>query len=186
MPGCPAPSAGDLFFDFEGDPLYDEGDPSRVGLEYLWGVLGTDETYAPLWAHDSAQERDGLRRRSWTWSPSAAPSHPDMHIYHYAPYETTALKRLAMRYQTKEKELDDLLRSEVFVDLYATVRGSVRVSAPSYSIKKLEPLYMGDELRSDEDDAVADGGASVVAYHEYRALRTERPGRRRGAPGRTG
>ncbi|MAO79092.1 MAG: nuclease [Nocardioides sp.] len=163
----PAPSEGDLFFDFEGDPLYDEGDPSRSGLEYLWGVLDAAGQYTAIWAHSSTEERAAFvtfldlvaERRS---------RHPDMHIYHYAPYETTALKRLAMRYQTKEKELDDLLRSEVFVDLYATVRGSVRVGQPSYSIKKLEPLYMGDQLRSAEDDAVADGGASVVAYHEYR------------------
>ena len=181
----PGPSAGDLFFDFEGDPLYDEGDPSRVGLEYLWGALSTDETYAPLWAHDSAQERDAFVMFMDQVAQRRA-EFPDMHIYHYAPYETAALKRLAMRYQTKEKELDDLLRSEVFVDLYATVRGAVRVSAPSYSIKKLEPLYMGDQLRSDEDDAVADGGASVVAYHEYRATRTEDPAGAEAAPGRTG
>lgn len=90
------------------------------------------------------------------------------HVYHYAPYETTTLKRLAATYQTREKELDDLLRSEVFVDLYAVVLGSVRVASSSYSIKKLKPLYMGVELRSDDDDAVGDGGASVVAYHEYR------------------
>ncbi|WP_183093202.1 TM0106 family RecB-like putative nuclease [Nocardioides stalactiti] len=176
----PGPSVGDLFFDFEGDPLYDEGDPTRVGLEYLWGTITTDETYLPLWAHDSAQERDAFV----TFMEQVAQRRvefPDMHIYHYAPYETSALKRLAMRYQTKEKELDDLLRSEVFVDLYATVRGAVRVSAPSYSIKKLEPLYMGDQLRSDDDDAVGDGGASVVAYHEYRATRTEDP---EGAKGR--
>jgi len=100
--------------------------------------------------------------------------HPDMHVYHYAPYETAALKRLAARYQTKEKELDDLLRSEVFVDLYATVRGSIRVSAPSYSIKKLEPLYMGDELRK---SGVQAGDASIVAYYDYRSLRETDPAR---------
>ena len=167
----PAPSPGDIFFDFEGDPLYDEGDPSRAGLEYLWGVLDADERYSPTWAHSSAEERiafvafmdDVAARRT---------AHPDMHIYHYAPYETTALKRLAMRYQTREKELDDLLRSEVFVDLYATVRGSVRVSQPSYSIKKLEPLYMGDQLR---DSDVADGAGSIVAYREFRDLLSEDP-----------
>ena len=49
----------------------------------------------------------------------------------------------------------------------------MRVGQPSYSIKKLEPLYMGDQLRSDDDDAVGDGGASVVAYHEYRDLRVD-------------
>ncbi len=168
----PGPSVGDLFFDFEGDPLYDEGDLSRIGLEYLWGVLDTAEQYAPLWAHSSAEERDAFVSFMGIVAERRA-QYPDMHIYHYAPYETSALKRLAMRYQTKEKELDDLLRSEVFVDLYATVRGSVRVGQPSYSIKKLEPLYMGDELRSDDKDAIGDGGASVVAYHEYRDLRVD-------------
>lgn len=163
----PAPSPGDVFFDFEGDPLYDEGDPNRVGLEYLWGVMDTDEVYTATWAHSAADERaafvgfiDDLAGRRAL--------HPDMHVYHYAPYETTALKRLAMRYQTREKELDDLLRSEVFVDLFATVRGSVRVSQPSYSIKKLEPLYMGDQLRESD---VADGAGSIAAYVEYRDLR---------------
>lgn len=174
LPRLPAPSAGDLFFDFEGDPLYDEGDPSRVGLEYLWGILGTADDYTPIWAHDWAEEREAFVTFMELVAKRRA-DHPDMHIYHYAPYETSALKRLAMRYQTCEKELDDLLRSEVFVDLYATVRASVRVSAPSYSIKKLEPLYMGDELRSDDDDAVSDGGASVVAYHEFRTWRSEDP-----------
>ncbi len=170
----PGPSAGDLFFDFEGDPLYDEGDPTRVGLEYLWGVMDTQGAYLPIWAHSSADERAALIR-FMDLVAERRTQHPDLHIYHYAPYETAALKRLAMRYQTREKELDDLLRSEVFVDLYATVRGSVRVSAPSYSIKKLEPLYMGDQLRSDAEDAVSDGGASVVAYHEYREMRLDDP-----------
>ena len=170
----PAPSPGDLFFDFEGDPMFHEDDRSTHGLEYLWGFMTPDGEYRALWAHDSADERSTFiefmalvadRRRHY----------PDMHIYHYAPYETTALKRLAIRHQVMEEELDDLLRSEVFVDLFATVRGSVRVSAPSYSIKKLEPLYMGAELRSDAEDAVGDGGASVVAYHEYRALKLADP-----------
>ncbi|MGE3326376.1 MAG: TM0106 family RecB-like putative nuclease [Acidimicrobiia bacterium] len=167
----PAPSPGDLFFDFEGDPLYDEGDPSRVGLEYLWGVLDADENYTPTWAHSSAEERDAFVSFMDDVAERRA-VHPDMHIYHYAPYETTALKRLAMRYQSREKELDDLLRSEVFVDLYATVRGSVRVSQPSYSIKKLEPLYMGDQLRESD---VADGAGSIVAYREFRDFRIEDP-----------
>ncbi|MEX5255092.1 TM0106 family RecB-like putative nuclease [Kocuria arenosa] len=170
----PAPSEGDLFFDFEGDPLYDEGDLSRVGLEYLWGVLDTAEKYTAIWAHSSAEERDAFIS-FMDFVAELRVQYPDMHIYHYAPYETTALKRLALRYQAKEKALDDLLRSEVFVDLYATVRGSVRVGQPSYSIKKLEPLYMGDQLRSDDDDAVSDGGASVVAYHEHRELRVHDP-----------
>ncbi|HEY1135451.1 MAG TPA: TM0106 family RecB-like putative nuclease [Nocardioides sp.] len=163
----PAPSPGDLFFDFEGDPLHTSTAGGPTGLEYLWGFLTPTGTYDAFWAHDAAAERAALEQFVDLVTELRA-THPGMHVYHYAPYETTALKRLAMRYQTREDELDDLLRGEVFVDLYATVRGAVRVASPSYSIKKLEPLYMGSELRSDDEDAVGDGGASVVAYHRYR------------------
>lgn len=169
----PPPSPGDVFFDFEGDPLYHEGDLSEWGLEYLWGVMEAPApgqsrgTFLPWWAHDRAGERDALvafldyviERRT---------RFPDLHVYHYAPYETAALKRLVARYAIRERELDALLRAGVFVDLYAVVRGAVRVSQPSYSIKKLEPLYMGvDELRAGEVQA---GDASIVEYHAYRAL----------------
>lgn len=58
-----------------------------------------------------------------------------MHIYHYAAYETMALKRLAGFYGTREEELDTLLRGHVFVDLYRVVLESVFVSRESYSIQ---------------------------------------------------
>ena len=41
-----------------------------------------------------------------------------MHVYHYAAYEATALKRLTGRHGIREAELDQLLREERFVDLY--------------------------------------------------------------------
>jgi RNase_H superfamily len=69
---------------------------------------------------------------------------PDLHIYHYAPYEPAALKRLMGRYATREEELDRMLRAGLFVDLYAVVRHGIRASVESYSIKKLEPLYEFD------------------------------------------
>jgi predicted RecB family nuclease len=173
LAGLPAPSEGDLFFDFEGDPMYNEGDLSRWGLEYLWGVMNapaegqSSGTFMPIWAHDSGQERPAFIEFMELVSDRRN-RFPDMHIYHYAPYETTALKRLASLHQTHEKELDDLLRSAVFVDLYATVRGAIRVSQPSYSIKKLEPLYMSvDERRTGDVQA---GDTSIVEYHEYRQL----------------
>ena len=67
--------------------------------------------------------------------------YPDLHIYHYAPYEPGALKRLMGRYASRENELDRMLRSKLFVDLYGVVRHSLRASVESYSIKRLEPLY---------------------------------------------
>lgn len=161
----PMPSAGDWFFDFEGDPLHVEDDPRVAGLEYLWGILDSGENFDPWWALDREEERAVFVRFVETLT-ARRERYPDLHVYHYAPYETSALKRLAIRYQTHEDALDDLLRAGVFVDLYATVRAAIRVGQPSYSIKKLEPLYMGDQLR--DTDGVTAGDASIVAFHDFR------------------
>ena len=57
-------------------------------------------------------------------------AHPGMHIYHYAPYERTALLRLAGRHGVGEDAVDDLLRDGVLVDLYADgARGRPGVAA---------------------------------------------------------
>ena len=66
---------------------------------------------------------------------------PGLHIYHYAPYEPAALKRLMGRYATREEEIDRMLRARLFVDLYQVVRHGLRASVESYSIKRLEPFY---------------------------------------------
>jgi predicted RecB family nuclease len=135
----PAPSAGDIFLDFEGDPFAGDG-----GREYLFGYVVLGEGGAAsrhsLWALTVAEERRCLETlvdtitAEWT-------AHPGMHVYHYAPYEPAALKRMMGRHATREAEVDSMLRAELFVDLYAIVRHSVRASVESYSIKDLEPFY---------------------------------------------
>ena len=170
----PPPSAGDVFFDFEGDPMWSEPGSRSSGLEYLFGVIeapvgGAPPVFRAFWAHDRAQERQALRD-FLDYVAERRKAFPDMHIYHYAAYEKSALLRLAARYGVGEQEVDDLLREGVLVDLYAVVRAAVRVSQESYSIKKLEPLYMGEELRR---GPVATGGDSIVAYHEFVQARIE-------------
>ncbi len=158
----PDPDKGDLFFDFEGDPLW-TADGRDWGLEYLWGVLEVGGAFRPLRAHDRASERQALvdflamvrKRRK---------RYPNMHIYHYAAYEKTALLRLAGRYGVGEDEVDDLLRSGVLVDLFPLVRKCIRVGADNYSLKSLEPLYMGAELRTGDVTTAAD---SINAYARY-------------------
>ena len=85
-----------------------------------------------------------------------------MHVYHYAPYEVTALKQLTGGYGVREAELDQLLREERFVDLYPVVRQSMRISKESYSIKKVEAFYG----RSHEG-AVANALGSVLMYEQW-------------------
>ncbi|MGH8502338.1 MAG: TM0106 family RecB-like putative nuclease, partial [Gammaproteobacteria bacterium] len=155
----PKPDPGDIFFDMEGDPL----EPG--GLEYLFGVYYQDNgatRYRCFWAHDRMAERRafeafidfvGERLRMF----------PGLHIYHYAPYEATALKRLMSMHGTREAAVDDLLRRGRLVDLYKVVREALRVSEPRYSIKNLETFYMGK--RSGE---VKDAGASMVFYEHWR------------------
>lgn len=131
----PEPSPGDLFLDLEGDPLAIEG-----GREYLFGLAFADGTYRSAWAVTAAEER-----RAFEWVIDTiietARAHPTMHVYHYAPYEPAALKRLMGRYATRERELDAMLRAGRFVDLYAVSRQALRAGVERYSIKNLEPLY---------------------------------------------
>ncbi len=162
----PRPDHGDLFFDFEGDPLYTEGVGEHWGIDYLFGWVDTRETYGRLWAHTFDEERAALERFLDTVTLRRR-QYPDMHIYHYAPYEPTHLLTMAARYGVREADVDRLLRDGVFVDLYPVVRRALRVGSRSYSIKKLEPLYMGDEVRTSD---VQRGDDSIVKYVEARAL----------------
>ena len=72
---------------------------------------------------------------------AARAAEPGLHVYHFAPYEATAFKRLAGRYATRQDALDELLRDKCLVDLYAVVRQAVRAGVESYSIKELEQYY---------------------------------------------
>ena len=144
----PEPRPGDLFFDIEGDP-YAQGD----GIDYLFGVLepGLQDgegkpTFHKFWARDDegkvtlAAEKQAFEQLMDLFMDRLARD-PQIHIYHYAPYEPTALGRLMGRHATREEQVDALLRGDVLIDLYRVVRQGVRASVESYSIKRLEPLY---------------------------------------------
>lgn len=163
----PPPDEGDLYLDFEGDPFAEGG----TGREYLAGLGDREGTLEPFWAHDLAEESaltvNLVDRLLDQWR-----CRPGMHVYHYAPYETTALKRLTNRHGLREAELDSLLRAERFVDLYAVVRQGMRISKESYSIKKMEAFYWSGERSKNED--VADALASVVAYEKWLVTREQK------------
>ena len=162
----PRPSAGDVFFDIEGDPLFE---PAR-GLEYLWGVLTVDADAPAFHAfravepgRERAREQEALQdfidlvhARLAIW--------PDLHVYHYGSYEVGALKRLVADYATREDALDELLRREVFVDLYQVVRQSLRLSHSSYSIKKVRSFFMPEAGQG----AVTAGDDSILAFERWR------------------
>lgn len=141
LAALPAPSVGDIFLDLEGDPF-----AFQTGLEYLMGILTVPEqadkepSYQSVWSFDRTDEKEAFRKflahvmERWQ-------EHPGMHVYHYAAYEPTQIKRMAGQHGISIDEVDQLLRARVFVDLYRVVRQGIRASVESYSIKKIEQLY---------------------------------------------
>lgn len=163
--GLPAPDAGDIFFDFEGDPLWQDPATGDWGIEYLFGLLehaADGEKFVAFTAHSLAEERQALIDFIRHVSARRA-DHPGLHIYHYAQYEVTALRKMARRHGVMEAEVEELVEAGVLFDLYETVKGSVRISERSFSIKKLEPLYM-PAGRVGVTNAVD----SIVQYSVYR------------------
>lgn len=158
----PAPRPGDMFFDMEGDPLF-EG-----GLEYLFGVVTVDEgheRFHPFWGHDRAGEKAAFQAVV-DFMVDRLQRHPDAYIYHYGFYEEGALKRLAMLHGTREGEVDDFLRQHRLVDLYRVVREAIRTSEPAYSIKNMEKFYLG----AAREGEVTTAGDSIVLYERWRRL----------------
>ncbi|MXR36114.1 TM0106 family RecB-like putative nuclease [Craterilacuibacter sinensis] len=155
----PKPDNGDVFFDMEGDPMQDGG------LEYLFGLYYFDAgkpVFKVFWAHDRAEERQAfidfidfvMARRT---------AYPGMHVYHYAHYENTAIKRLMTLHGVRESAVDQLLREHRLVDLYKVVREGIRVSKDSYSIKAIETFY--SEKRASDVKKATD---SIVVYEQWR------------------
>jgi len=155
----PEPDAGDIFFDMEGDPL-EEG-----GLEYLFGIHyfeGNAPHSQTFWAHTRGEERRAFQA-FMDFVTERLKAYPQAHIYHYAHYEETALKRLMSLHGVRENEVDNLLRFGKLIDLYKVVREALRVSEPRYSIKNMERFYMPPRT-----GPLKDAGASIVSYERWK------------------
>ena len=154
----PPESKNDIWFDMEGYP-HAEG-----GLEYLFGASYLDNgelKFFERWAHDETQEHRAFEEFV-DWAFGRFQEDPTMHIYHYAAYEQTALRRLMGKFASREFEIDELLRHDVFVDLYTVVRQALRVGEPRYSIKNIEHIYRGKR-----DGEVSTAMDSVISYYRW-------------------
>lgn len=157
----PLPKPGDLFLDLEGDPFV-----KGSGLEYLFGLLELGEIeddfvpraapgaprYHAFWSKTRAEEKrafEAVIDRIFAGRAEFA----DLHVFHFGHREADALKNLSCRHNTREAEVDQLLREHVLVDLYGIVKRSLRASVESYTLKQLEGLY--DFERSTELRAAA-------------------------------
>lgn len=154
----PAAHSDDVFFDMEGYPL------APGGLEYLFGVWtqdGDKGQFHGWWAHTRTEERKAFEDFI-DWVHDRWTKNPDMHVYHYAHYEVSAVRRLSTFHDTRQDKVDDLLRNNVFVDLYQVVKQGLRIGENSYSIKSVEHLY-GFERETEVGTAVS----SIAHYARW-------------------
>jgi uncharacterized protein len=166
LSALPPQSTLDVFFDIEGHPLL------TGGLEYLWGASylddhapqGKEYAFIDFWAHTGDQERVAFENFI-DWAYARWKQDPTAHIYHYASYEVTAMRKLSTRHDTRMREVAELLANDVMVDLYKIVKNGLLLGESSYSIKKVEHLYRGNRTTE-----VANGGDSVVFYDSWREL----------------
>jgi predicted RecB family nuclease len=164
LSALPPASANDVFFDIEGHPLMDGG------LEYLWGVSyhnltapqGKQYAFKDWWAHNQDQEKLAFEGFI-DWAYVRWQADRNMHIYHYASYEITAIKKLSNRYDSRVDLVTELLEAKVFIDLFRLVQNGLLIGVPNYSIKSVEHLY-----RANRTTEVANGGDSVVFYEDWR------------------
>ena len=164
----PAPDDGDIWFDMEGFPDPINGEK----LEYLFGACyrnpAGEVQFQGWWAHSLAEEKQAFHNFV-DWVEARRVEHPDLHIYHYASYEKTALGSLASRHQIHQALIDQWLRQEVLVDLLPIVRNGLLVGAESYSIKKVERLY-----GPPREEEVENAAESVVQYAEWRKSKDQK------------
>lgn len=157
----PNADAGDIWFDMEGDPFAHEGD----GLEYMFGVLALstlvpDSTHFLTFDAKNRDEEKLAFKGFIEYVLERKAKYPNMHIYHYASYEVSAMLRLAQRHGILEFEVDQLVRKGTFIDLYSIVRKAFRFSTESLSIKYIEKLFWEQERDIDVKTAVG----SVIEF----------------------
>ena len=107
LTALPAPDDGDIFFDFEGDPLFQSG--NVWGLDYLFGLVEPDDTFRAFWAHSLAEEAVALTE-FLDYVAARRVQHPACTSTTTRPTRRTRLMRLAAG-TSMRRSLDDLLRS---------------------------------------------------------------------------
>lgn len=167
----PEPNDGDIYFDIEGDAFYENG-----GLEYILGYAFQKNgtlTYKNHWAINRQEEKESFMH-FMEFVMERWKRYPNLYIYHFAPYEPAAIKRLARVHAVYEKEVDDLLRAERFIDLHAVFKEALIASVESYSLKELEKFTKYTRKVELHDASVARKAVEVaLELHDFKSLPNE-------------
>ncbi|MEJ0034062.1 MAG: TM0106 family RecB-like putative nuclease [Bacteroidota bacterium] len=155
----PEPNTGDVYFDIEGDVYYPSG-----GLEYLLGYAYRENgtlVYKKFLATNRIEEKTAFAS-FMKFLTERRIKFPDFNIYHFAPYESVAVKRLASVHSIYEQDVDELLRAERFIDLHAAFKESILASVERYSLKDLEKFTTYTRVVELRDASIARKNVEVA------------------------
>jgi predicted RecB family nuclease len=160
----PQPDAGDVFFDFEGDPFW----TPQHDLMFLAGLLYQDATgewvYDERWAH-TLGEQQAMIKGLIEFFVNRRELNPRMHVYHYNHTERSTIERL-VRDAEDENLFASLVESGLFVDLFTVAKNTVRVGTESYGLKHLEHL-----VEYQRSAGIDQGAGAVVEYERWMRIR---------------
>ncbi len=168
----PKPNDGDIFFDIEGFP-----DSSSRNLEYLHGIyFKDDKNYKFKSFFLSKPNREGefeIFKELILFLKERLVKYPEAFIYHYNDYETIALKNLASEYSSIFPEgnnfVDNLLRTQKFIDLYRVVQHTLQTSEKGISLKDLEKFY-----RKEREANIKTAADSVRLFDNWTSTRDKK------------
>ena len=165
----PKPNKDDLFLDLEGDPSNPDGH-----IDYLFGIWdGRDKTFHEFWAHEAAGASGKFERtlidektafeQTIDFICRRIAESPDAYVYHYGHYEIDQLKRISLKYCTRESEVNEILRKRKMVDLLQVAQESIRTSESGYGLKTLEVFFLPGGRKA----ALKNAQDSVVLYSQW-------------------
>ena len=162
----PAPDDGDVFLDFEGHPFW----RADVGLFFLFGWIERSAStgeweFKALWAHDQAEEAAATKQLV-DYLDARRQRFPNMHVYHYNHTERIVAERLTSEHGVAELELERLIETGMFVDLFRVITASVQAGTESYGLKQMERL-----ARFERGHQIDRGAGAVVEYESWMADR---------------
>ena len=157
----PRALAGRRLLRHGGRPVLRPAPRARVPVRRALARAGRDRRRTGRSGPTTATASGARSRSSSTSSRERQARFPDMHVYHYAAYEPSTLARLMGTHATREEEIDELLRGEVFVDLLQVVRQGMRAGVESYSLKESRSSFFTRQAE------VSSGNEAVIEFERW-------------------
>ncbi|AFZ14823.1 RecB family nuclease, putative [Crinalium epipsammum PCC 9333] len=142
----------EIYFDIEAEP--------SLNLDYLLGILVVDKIAQTEKFYPVLAEKPEDQQLIWQQFLDLIEAYPNAPIFHYSPYETDTIKRLAKLYKTPYQQIEPVLSR--CVDLHQELIDTVTLPLHGYSLK-LIANWLGFNWR----DPLASGSQSICWYDEW-------------------